>query len=191
MLSSTEATCRRVDFTDSAEIPVGDLMRFLGSYPDYPVMFMYEGRDISEGCVVTGMRVGQFSVLDSYGRLECWTEIFVQLHAGNGDSQLSAQRLAAAIRMLFQPGRDDCQLSAERLAATIRLLSDKVSYPSSARLTVEISDGISPIQLQKVAEPEIVNRKIRILLTPRVLSRTPLIPPAAIVTSATCCDNCC
>lgn len=169
MTVSVEATCRHLDIADPAEISIGALVRFLAGYPDHPVMFMYDGRDVKAGYDVSGIRAGQFSVLDGSADLACWTEICVQLHVGVGDGHLTAQKLGAIIRQF----------------------SDKVSFPSSARLTVEVSNASSPIELQKVAEPEVVNGKIRIVLTPRALPPTGLGIPQSETASAGCCGGCC
>jgi len=153
MLETIKEQCRPVVFAEPNDIKIDELLRFLGSYADLPLVFSYDGSPIKRGYHVTEVKVGRFDALDCGANPECWTEIFVQLWD-----------VDEGVRT---------HMSAGKFSAIIRKVTEFLKLDQGAKLTFEVSDGIKPMQLYHAAVPEITGGAIRIELSPRPASCKP------------------
>ena len=135
------------------DIQLGALLAACDVQPTAPLAFAYEGRTIRPGYHVTEVKAGQFAALDCGGNPEAWSEIFVQLwDVVDGDRT---------------------HMTAGKFAAIIRKVSEHVGLDLSARLTYEVSDGVSPMQLHCAGSPVSADGVLRVALSPRAASCKP------------------
>jgi hypothetical protein len=141
--------------TESAgEISTAALIGALGDHAGKPLVFTYGGRDIRAGYHVTEVKSGRFDALDCGGNPEEWRETFVQLWD-----------------IPAEPGRD--LMRAGKFVAIMRKVADRVAYDGEAKLTFEVSDGSSPIQILRATSIEAGRDTVRIELGPRPSSCKP------------------
>jgi hypothetical protein len=142
-----------IDKTLSQDITLGFLLETLAGASDLPLVFHYDGRPVKPGYHVTEVKAGQFAALDCGANPESWSEIFVQLWN-------------------IEEG-DRTHMPAGKFAAIIRKVSEHVQLDGSARLTFEVSDGVSPMQLYSAAVPELRDGGVHVALAPRPASCKP------------------
>lgn len=142
-----------IDKTLSQDITLGLLLETVAAASDLPLVFHYDGRPVKPGYHVTEVKAGQFAALDCGANPESWSEIFVQLwNIEEGDRK---------------------HMTAGKFAAIIRKVSEHVRLDGSARLTFEVSDGVSPMQLYSAATPELRDGIVHVELAPRPASCKP------------------
>ncbi|HWK68616.1 MAG TPA: DUF6428 family protein [Rhizobiaceae bacterium] len=157
--------------TLSDGVTIGELVAFLDSHKDLPLVFTYDGHTIRPGYHVTEVKAGDFSALDCGANPESWSEIFVQLWdvTENGSTHMASGKFSAIIRKV----------------------TEHVSLDMGAKLTFEVSDGLAPMQLHKASAPVVADSAVLVELAPRAASCKPrdrwLAGQAA--TQATCCAS--
>ncbi|MEZ2131951.1 MULTISPECIES: DUF6428 family protein [unclassified Sinorhizobium] len=142
-----------IDKTLSQDISLGLLLETLAGASDLPLVFHYDGRPVKPGYHVTEVKAGQFAALDCGANPESWSEIFVQLWN-------------------IEEG-DRTHMLAGKFAAIIRKVSEHVQLDGSAKLTFEVSDGVSPMQLYSAAVPDLRDGAMHVELAPRPASCKP------------------
>jgi hypothetical protein len=119
---------RPVTVLPPAEFATGALMHALAPHADKPLVFTCDGRDIAPGYHVTEVKAGTFASLDCGANPESWRETVIQLWDIAGE-----------------PG--STHMPAGKFLAILRKVSAKVPLDGQARLTFEVSDGASAMQL--------------------------------------------
>lgn len=142
-----------IDKTLSQDISLGFLLETLAAASELPLVFHCDGRSVKPGYHVTEVKAGHFAALDCGANPESWSEIFVQLWN-------------------IEEG-DRTHMLAGKFAAIIRKVSEHVQLDGSARLTFEVSDGVSPIQLYSAAVPDLREGAVHVELAPRPASCKP------------------
>jgi Family of unknown function (DUF6428) len=138
---------------DATDMTLGAFLAMLDATPDLPLIFDYDGRPIQPGYHVTEVKAGQFAALDCGATPESWSEIFVQLWDVNEGSRT--------------------HMVAATFAKIMRKVSDHVGLDMTSRLTFEVSDGVAPMQLYRVAHPALTDQNISAPLLPRAASCKP------------------
>lgn len=141
------------DVADPADVTLDELLRFADAYSDLPLIFQYQDRDVKPGYHVTEVKAGQFAALDCGANPETWAEIFVQLW----DVDEAART----------------HMPAGRFAAIVRKGAHHVGLDHGARLTFEVSDGTTPIQLYRAGRPVLRGDHLQVRLSPRPASCKP------------------
>jgi hypothetical protein len=136
------------------EISAAGLLDALAGHGDKPLVFNYEGRDVLPGYHVTEVKSGHFDALDCGGNPEAWRETFIQLWD-----------------IPPQPGQEFMRVG--KFVAIMRKVADRVPYDASAKLTFEVSDGASPIQIMRATAIEVARDAVRVSLAPRPSSCKP------------------
>jgi hypothetical protein len=139
-------------FAAPDDITIGELLDFLRDHAASRLTFRYGGRTIRAGYHVTEVKAGQFLALDCGANPETWTELFVQLWDVDDSPK---------------------QMTAGKFAAIIRKVTEQVALDMSARLTFEVSDIDSPMQLFRAAAPQVVGDEVQVELAPRPASCKP------------------
>ncbi|PDT28111.1 hypothetical protein CO660_18805 [Rhizobium sp. L9] len=135
------------------DINLGLLLTALAGDKDAPLVFYYDGRPMRPGYHITEVKAGQFSGLDCGANPEAWTEIFIQL-------------------LDIEEG-DRTHLPAGKFYSIIRKVTEHVQLDCSAKLTLEVSDGVGPIQLYCAAMPVSRAGAVHVELSPRPASCKP------------------
>jgi hypothetical protein len=139
---------------ESREISTAALLAALEGHAGKPLVFSYAGRDVRAGYHVTEVKSGRFDALDCGGNPEAWRETFIQLWD-----------------IPPEPGRDF--MRAGKFVAIMRKVSDRVAYDGDAKLTFEVSDGKSPIQILRATSIDAEGEAVRIALSARPSSCKP------------------
>ncbi len=135
-----------------AEIDAQALLDTLAEHKDKALIFNYEGRDVRPSYHVTEVKTGSFRGLDCGANTESWNETFIQL---------------------WDIHEDDRQhMPVWKFLAILRKVADAVGFDADARLTFEVSDGATPMQLHR-AERIDAGEVVRVYLTPRPASCKP------------------
>jgi Family of unknown function (DUF6428) len=132
----------------AAEFTTGALMHALAPYADKPLVFEYAGRDIQRGYHVTEVKAGTFASLDCGANPESWRETVIQLWDIAGE-----------------PART--HMPAGKFLAILRKVSEKVPLDGQAKLTFEVSDGGSAMQLFAASAVALDRDVVRVSLTQR------------------------
>ncbi|NVD41918.1 hypothetical protein HT585_23910 [Ensifer sp. HO-A22] len=138
---------------DRTDISLAELLERIAEAPERPLIFMYEGNPVKPGYHVTEVKAGQFSALDCGANPEAWAEIFVQLWDVDEGERI--------------------HMTAGKFSAIVRKVSEHVRLDGSAKLTFEVSDGVSSIQLFCASHPVLKNGALEVALTPRPASCKP------------------
>jgi hypothetical protein len=139
--------------TPSTEVSAAALLAELGQHRDLPLAFHYEGRDVRPSYHVTEVKSGHFEALDCGANFESWHETFIQLWDVAGDARD------------FMP--------VGKFLAIIGKVLDRVGLDVTAKLTFEVSDGQSAIQLYQASSVEFNDDLVRVALTRRPASCKP------------------
>ena len=135
------------------EISIGPLLGDLAQHGSKRLVFSYDGRAVKPGYHVTEVKAGRFEALDCGANAESWTEIFIQLWDVDGS--------------------DRSHMPAAKFAAIIRKVAEHVSLDDAARLTFEVSDGVTPMALYQASAPRILGEEVHVALSPRPASCKP------------------
>jgi hypothetical protein len=136
------------------EISTAALLEALAGHAGKPLLFSHGGRDVQPGYHVTEVKSGRFDALDCGGNPESWRETFIQLWD-----------------IPPEPGQD--VMRAGKFVAIMRKVADRVAYDGDAKLTFEVSDGTSPIQILRATSIDVGSEAVRIVLAPRPSSCKP------------------
>jgi hypothetical protein len=142
-----------IDKTQSNDIRLGALLVALDAHADSPLVFRCDGREVKAGYHVTEVKTGRFDALDCGGNPESWTEIFVQLWDINENARTP--------------------MPSGKFAKIIRNVSDHVRLEPSAKLTIEVSDGETPMALYSAGSPRLKGGLFEVELFPRTSSCKP------------------
>jgi hypothetical protein len=137
----------------SGEISLGILLSELRRQPDKHLVFTYEGRDVLPGYHVTEIKSGQFESLDCGAAPEAWRETFVQLWD------------------VPETGRTHMKVG--KFLAILDKVDERLPLDHEAKLTFEVSDGASPMQLYKAEAVATSETQVRVALTHRPSSCKP------------------
>ena len=137
---------------DPQDITIGELLEALRNVEDRPLVFTYDGQEVRPGYHVTEVKAGQFRALDCGGNPEAWTEIFVQL---------------------WDVNEDRAHMPAGLFTRIIGKVIDHVSLDPQAKLTLEVSDAVRPMQLHRAAYPSLADDRVIVALSPRPASCKP------------------
>jgi hypothetical protein len=136
------------------EISAAALLSGLEGHTAKTLIFNYEGRDVLPGYHVTEVKTGAFQALDCGANYETWHETFIQLW----DIPQEDERR-------FMP--------VAKFLAIIRKVSDSVPFDPNAKLTFEVSDGKSAMQLYRASSIDLEADIVRVALTQRPASCKP------------------
>jgi hypothetical protein len=154
MLAEAKASTSLVPVQTSDEISAAALLEQLAQYRGWPLVFHYDGRDVLPSYHVTEVKSGTFEALDCGANFETWRETFIQLWDVPGDSRE------------FMP--------VSKFLAIVGKVTERVPLDGAAKLTFEVSDGVSAIQLYRASSIEIAKGGlIRVELTRRPASCKP------------------
>lgn len=142
-----------LEVTDPADLTIGELLHFIDAQPDLPLIFHYDGHPVKAGYHVTEVKAGQFAALDCGAQPEAWSEIFVQLWDVDENTRT--------------------HMPSAKFAKIIRMVSEHVGLDAAAKLTFEVSDGVSPMQLHRAGVPVITGQEMHVSLSPRPSSCKP------------------
>jgi hypothetical protein len=140
--------------SSSREVSTGELLEALAAHADKPLVFAYDGRNVLPGYHVTEIKAGRFEALDCGTNPESWTETFIQLWDIPGN-----------------PGQSFMQV--RKFLAIMRKSGERVPFDPAAKLTFEVSNGVSAMQILKVASIDAVREVVRVELAPRPASCKP------------------
>jgi hypothetical protein len=154
MLTIAKPLSQRPAPLPPAEISAADLLAELAPRLGSALVFRYEGRDVLPGYHVTEVKSGAFEALDCGANSESWHETLIQLWDVPADDGRS-----------FMPVR--------KFLAIVRKVADRMPFHPDAKLTFEMSDGTSAIQLYRASSVEIQDSVVRVELTRRPASCKP------------------
>jgi hypothetical protein len=117
-------------------------------------MFHREEQDLKSGYHVTEVKTGAFQALDCGANFESWHETFIQLWD-------------------VPPEDDRGVLPVAKFLAIIGKVAEAVPFDPQAKLTFELSDGKSAMQLYRASSIEIAGDTVRVELTQRPASCKP------------------
>ena len=152
MLSPDKSFSVALHIPRDTELTTAELLDALAGHAGKPLVFSHEGRDVLPGYHVTEVSSAAFEALDCGANPEAWRETFIQLWdipAEAGRSWMSAGKFLAIMRKV-----------TKELA-----LGDK--------LTFEVSDGASAMQLYRASAIEEQDDAVRVRLTRRPSSCKP------------------
>ena len=136
------------------EISAAALLSELEGHAAKTLIFNYEGRDVLPGYHVTEVKTAAFQALDCSANYETWHETFIQLW---DIPQEDERRFMAVGKFL----------------AIIGKVSDAVPFDPNAKLTFEVSDGKSAMQLYRASSIDVEVDTVRVGLTQRPASCKP------------------
>lgn len=136
------------------ELTTADLLGGLAGYAGRPLVFSYDGRDVLPGYHVTEVKQGAFAALDCGANPEAWRETFIQLWD-----------VAAESGHTWMP--------AGKFLAIMRKVTEEVALDPDAKLTFEVSDGVSAMQLYRASAIEDGTETVRVHLSRRPASCKP------------------
>lgn len=140
--------------TATREVSTGDLLDALAAHADKPLIFHYDGHDVLPGYHVTEVKSGRFEALDCGANPESWQETFIQLW----DVPPEAGRS-------FMP--------VGKFLAIMRKVSAQLPFDPAAKLTFEVSDGETAMQLLRAAAIDVTGDAVRVSLSHRPASCKP------------------
>lgn len=148
------AVANPVSAQDSTnELSMASLFGGLAGHEDKALVFHYDGRDVRPSYHVTEVKTGAFNALDCGANPESWQETFIQLwdivedHRGH--------------------------MPVRRFLAIMGKVAQSVPFPVEARLTFEVSDGVTPMQLYKADAISVDGGIVRVPLSARPSSCKP------------------
>jgi hypothetical protein len=148
------------------EVSAQSLMDTLAAHKDKKLVFAYENRDVRPSYHVTEVKTGSFRALDCGANAERWNETFIQLwdieeeHRGH--------------------------MPVSKFLAIIGKVGEAVGFDADAKLTFEVSDGVSPMQIYR-AERMDISDVVRVKLSARPASCKPRDRWLVEQTTSSCC----
>jgi hypothetical protein len=136
------------------ELSTVTLLQALAAHAARPLVFRYGGRDVLPGYHVTEIKAGRFEALDCGANPEAWTETFIQLWD-------------------VPPERGQTFMTVGKFLAIMRKSAEQVPFDPHARLTFEVSDGVSAMQLLRASSIDVGPDAVRVALTSRPASCKP------------------
>jgi hypothetical protein len=136
----------------SPELTTVELLGGLAQQPGKPLLFRYDGRDVLPGYHVTEVKSGAFEGLDCGANPEAWRETFIQLWDVPGES-------------------DRGWMPTSKFLAIMRKVTGELEL--GEKLTFEVSDGVSAMQLYRASGIEEQDGLVRVELTKRPSSCKP------------------
>lgn len=136
-----------------ADVSAASFLTLLAQHPQALLIFSYGGRAIQAGYHVTEVKAGQFSSLDCGANPESWSETIVQLLDVSGDGP---------------------HMSASKFAGIMQKVASRMTLDPAASLIFEISDGLAPMQIYRVATAEFENGAVHVALTAKPAECKPL-----------------
>jgi hypothetical protein len=155
----------------SGVVSTGAFIDALAAHAGKALVFDYEGRAIRPGYHVTEVKTGRFAALDCGANPEAWSETFIQLWdvPREGDKPV---------------------LSVGKFLAIMDKFGNDVGLDRSAKLTFEVSDPESALQLFGPAGMEADAKTVRVSLARRPASCKPRdrwLEQQKTATTAGCC----
>ena len=138
----------------SREVSTGALMEALAAHTDRPLVFTYDGHDVLPGYHVTEIKSGRFEALDCGANPESWQETFIQLWD-----------------IAPTPGQSFMQVG--KFLPIMRKAGEHVPFDPIAKLTFEVSDGVSAMQILQATSIDVACDAVRVELAPRPASCKP------------------
>lgn len=135
------------------EVSAGTFLERLRDHGGKALIFSYGGREIAAGYHVTEVKAAQFGSLDCGANPETWRETIIQLWD------------------VDEPGRT--HMPVAKFFAIMCKVTEQVAFDPAARLTFEVSDSSSPMQIFGLGEIGIDATAVRVSLTPRPASCKP------------------
>jgi Family of unknown function (DUF6428) len=138
----------------TGEASAAALLAALVPHRDKALIFVYDGREVLPGYHVTEVKAATFASLDCGANPETWRETIIQLWDVPGE---------AGAR--FMP--------VKKFLAIMGKVTAAVDFDRDARLSLEISDGRSAMQIFAPAAIEVASDAVRVALQPRPASCKP------------------
>jgi hypothetical protein len=140
-------------FASSEEITLGPLLSTLRAFTDKQLVFSYGGRDVLPSYHVTEIKSGLFESLDCGAAPEAWRETFIQLWD--------------------VPGTERAHMKVGKFLAILGKVDERLPLDPEAKLTFEVSDGASAMQLYKAEAMAVTDTQVQVALTHRPSSCKP------------------
>ncbi len=150
-LANTRSTVGALLAVD--ELSAAALLSSLEAHKDKALIFNYEGRDVRPSDHVTERKNGKFRGLDCGANPESWSETFIQLWDIEEENR--------------------GHMPAGKFLAIIRKVDEAVGFDPQAKLTFEVSDGVSPMQIYRAERMDSDGATIRVYLSARPSSCKP------------------
>ena len=141
------------DAPSTQELSMASLFDGLADHTDKALVFHYDGHDVQPSYHVTEVKTGSFNALDCGANPESWQETFIQLWDIVEDNRT--------------------HMPVGKFLAIMGKVAQSVPFPSDARLTFEVSDGVTPMQLYKADSISIDGNIARVPLSARPSSCKP------------------
>ncbi|MEX0589855.1 MAG: DUF6428 family protein [Xanthobacteraceae bacterium] len=109
-----------------------------------PLVFEYDGRTVQSGYHMTEVKSGWFASLDCGANPENWRETIIQLWD--------------------VPETDRAHMPVATFLAIIGKVTSELDFDPDARLTFEVSDGVSAMQLFSAVSVEEADSAVRVSL---------------------------
>jgi hypothetical protein len=138
----------------TGEATATKLLAALAPHRDKALVFVYDGREVLPGYHVTEVKAATFASLDCGANPETWHETIIQLWDVAGEAGAH-----------FMPVNKFLAIMGKVIAA--------VDFDHDARLSLEISDGRSAMQIFAPAAIEVAGDAVRVALRPRPASCKP------------------
>ena len=135
------------------EATAGTFLDSLRDHGGKALIFLYGGRPIAAGYHVTEVKAAQFGSLDCGANPETWRETIIQLWD------------------VDEPGRT--HMPVAKFLAIMSRVADQVPFDEAARLTFEVGDSHSPMQIFGLGELSIDATAVRVSLEARPASCKP------------------
>ena len=140
------------DAPPADELSASALQDALRAHTAKSLVFSYEGRDVRPSYHVTEVKTGRFEALDCGAQYESWTETFIQLWDIEEETR--------------------GHMPVGKFLAIIDKVGDAIGFDPAAKLTFEVSDGVTPMQLYRASRVE-AGDVIRVFLSARPSSCKP------------------
>lgn len=137
----------------ASEIAYSDLVETLAGHRNKALIFSYDGQDVRPSYHVTEVKTGSFNALDCGANPESWQETFIQLWD------------------IVEESRG--HMPVGKFLAIMNKVAENVPFPADAKLTLEVSDGVKPMQLYKADKIIVGDDAVRVALSPRPSSCKP------------------
>ncbi len=136
------------------DLSIGQFLDALADHAERNLTFEYDGREILPGYHVTEVKTGRFAALDCGANPESWTETVIQLW----DVPREGTRAV---------------MSVGKFLAIMRKFAADVELDRNSKLTFEVSDPASALQLFGPASAETDGESVRVSLRRRPASCKP------------------
>lgn len=137
----------------ASELSLDALLSTLDQHRDKALIFHYGGQDVQPSYHVTEVKTGAFNALDCGANPESWQETFIQLWD------------------IVEENRG--HMPVGKFLAIMNKVAQSVPFPNDGKLTFEVSDGVTPMQLYKADSVSVEGATVRVPLSPRPSSCKP------------------